>query len=181
MGSSIRMRVLLISDRQDGGIKRHVQCLRNCLPTEVEHYTIGEDEPFAGKNGHDWREFVQICRVIRKFKPDIVHFHTPNFLMALGARVLGCKFVCSWHTPTNHRMSIKTRVFFWLLGRKCYFLPVSSATWEGLKNWLPYAKGEVFYNPLKIDKIQGVIMEDNGRFVIGLLGRFADQKIGGAS
>lgn len=76
------MRVLFVSDRRDGGIKRHVRCLRSCLPPEVEHYTIGEDEPFSGKSGHDWRELAQICRAVRRFKPDIVHFHTPNLLMA---------------------------------------------------------------------------------------------------
>lgn len=52
------------------------------MPPEVEHYTIGEDEPFSGKSGHDWRELAQICRAVRRFKPDIVHFHTPNLLMA---------------------------------------------------------------------------------------------------
>ena len=155
------MKILYISDRRDGGIKRHVQCLRSCLPPEVEHYTIGEDEPFAGKSGHDWRELVQICRAVRRFRPSVVHFHTPNFFMALGARLMGCKRVCSWHTPTNRKMGLGVRVFFWLLGKGCYFLPVSSATWDGLKKWLPYAQGEVFYNPLKVNKIQGdMIMED---------------------
>lgn len=168
------MRILFISDRGDGGIKRHVQCLRSCLPQEVEHYTIGEDEPFAGKSGHDVKEFAQICCVIRKFKPDIVHFHTPNFLMALGARVLGCKLVCSWHTPTNRKMGLGARAFFWLLGKDCYFLPVSSATWEGLKKWLPYAKGEVFYNPMRVDSRNG--SRTGKKRVIGMVGRNADQK-----
>lgn len=168
------IKVLYISDRRDGGIKRHVQCLRVCLPGGVEHYTIGEDEPFAGKNGHDWREFVQFCRVVRRFKPDVVHFHTPNFLMALGARLMRCRLVCSWHTPTNRKLGMGTRVFLGLLGKKCYFLPVSSATWKGLKKWLPYAQGEVFYNPLKVTEIRGG--HDNRRFVVGLVGRFADQK-----
>lgn len=68
MRSSIRMRILFISDRQEGGIKRHMQCLRRCLPLEVEHYTIGEDESFAGKSGHDLREFVQICCAVRRCK-----------------------------------------------------------------------------------------------------------------
>ena len=119
---------------------------------------VDGDEPFAGKNGHDWREWFQIRRVIRTFKPDVVHFHTPVFFMALYVRIVrlfglfDCSIVCSWHLPAHRRMGWAYRVFFWLLGKDCYYLPVSTPTWEGLKRWLPYAKGEVFFNPVKIGR-----------------------------
>ena len=143
-----------------GGIVNHVKCLTDCLPPEVGRYVIGVDgdEPFAGKNGHDWREWFQIRRVIRTFKPDVVHFHTPVFFMALYVRIVrlfglfDCSIVCSWHLPAHRRMGWAYRVFFWLLGKDCYYLPVSTPTWEGLKRWLPYAKGEVFFNPVKIGR-----------------------------
>jgi len=179
------MRVLYVSDRGEGGIKRHVQCLRSCLPPEVERYTIGEDEPFAGKNGHDVREWLQIRRVVKWFRPDIVHFHTPCFLMALYVRLFSkAKIVCSWHTPTNGNVGLGVKVFFAILGKNCYFLPVSGATWAGLKKWLPYAQGEVFFNPLKRVVscqelgVSGVTTNPltTNHFTVGMVGRNADQK-----
>lgn len=170
------MKVLYISDRQDGGILRHVKCLRECLPPEVETYEIGlgGDEEFAGSSGHDMREFRQIRRVVEEFKPDIVHFHIPNLLMALYVgRLTSVPCVCSWHTPTTSRPKVGERLFFWLLGRRTYYLPVSSVTWHGLKQWLPYASGEVFFNPLKL-KPRNTRKE--GPFTVGMVGRSAYQK-----
>jgi len=169
------MKVLYISDRREGGIKRHVQCLRTCLPPEVSHYTIGEDEPFVGKSGHDVRAWFQIRRVVKTFNPDIVHFHTPNLLMALYVRLFSkVKRVCSWHTPTNRPVSRSQRLFFSVLG-KCYYLPVSGATWDGLKKWLPKAMGEVFFNPLKISG-QFEEKKSGSPRVVGMVGRAVDQK-----
>ncbi len=149
------MKILFISAKQDGGILRHVKCLRGCLPSSVETYEIGlgGNEGFAGRNGHDLREFCQIRLVIRSIGPNVVHFHISNVLMALYVGVftsLPC--VCSWHTPTSRKMSLGIRLFFALLGRRVYFLPVSSVTWKGLKAWLPYARGEVFFNSLRLEK-----------------------------
>ena len=98
------MRVLFISDRRDGGILRHVRCLRACLPPEVETYEIGcgADEEFAGQSGHDMREWIQIRRVIKSFKPDIVHFHIPAMLMVLYVRLFTrLPIIRSWHTQTT--------------------------------------------------------------------------------
>ena len=76
-------------------------------------------------------------------------------------------------------MSWKLRIFFWLLGKDCYYLPVSSVTWEGLKKWLPYAKGEVFFNSIRIEKAK-VRGEGEQRrewpFVVGMVGRNAEVK-----
>ena len=183
-----------------GGIVSHVKCLTECLPPEVGRYVIGVDgdEPFAGKNGHDWREWFQIRRVIRTFKPDVVHFHTPVFFMALYVRIVrlfglfDCSIVCSWHLPAHRRMGWAYRVFFWLLGKDCYYLPVSTPTWEGLKRWLPYAKGKVFYNPIRIrnreqgtgnrergtgnGKANNPTIQQSNNFIVGMVGRNAPVK-----
>ena len=187
------MRVLYIGDRGVGGIAGHVKCLTESLPSDVERHVIGVggDEAFAGKNGHDVREWFQIRRVIRTFRPDVVHFHIPNLFFALYLRIVrlfgffNCSVVCSWHTPTDRKMGWQHRVFFWLLGKDCYYLPVSSVTWEGLKKWLPYARGEVFYNPMRIgnrEEGRGKWEEGTGNweradnYVVGMVGRNADQK-----
>lgn len=148
----------MTSDRRMGGIQRYAQTLRACLPREeVETYVIGEDEPFAGKSGHDIREWFQIRRVLRDFKPDIIHFNCAPLLMLVYVWVqrhlpFGAKpkIVCSCHTPTNRPRSFRDRLFAFLLGRDCYLLPVSQATWDGILKFDPKAKGEVFYNPIRV-------------------------------
>jgi len=175
------MRILYISDRGAGGIANHVKCLVACLPTDVAHYTIGIDEPFAGKNGHDIREWFQIRRVVKRFRPDVIHFHAPCFLMALYVRLFSrAKVVCSWHMPTDHPCGMSDWIFFMLLGKRCYFLPVSSATWKGLQKWLPYARGEVFFNPVRLTDFthssQPSLLSKSNNFTVGMVGRAADVK-----
>ena len=176
------MRILYISDRRDGGILRHVKCLRKCLPPEVESFEIGlgGEEEFAGRSGHDLREFWQIRRVMRCFRPDIVHFHISNVLMAFYVRFFtSVPCVCTWHTPTNRKIKMGVRLFFSLLGRRAYYLPVSSFTWNGFKEWLPRAKGEVFFNPLRFKKPLPGYPSSQYRGscpVVGMVGRNADQK-----
>ena len=192
------MKILYISDRQDGGILRHVKCLRECLPPEVESYEIGHGgtEEFAGRNGHDIREWFQIRRIIRDFKPDIVHFHIPALMMMFYVRFFSnAKIVRSWHTPTMRAEGLKDRITRWLCGKKCYYLPVSGPTFDGLRRWAPGIRGEVFFNPIRIgsfgdmgidhfcrvehvDRVDGT---REGRFkgahaVVGMVGRNADQK-----
>lgn len=168
------MKILYVSDRGAGGIANHVKCLVECLPADVEHYAIGIDEPFAGRNGHDWREWFQIRRVVKRFLPDVIHFHAPCLLMALYARLFSrAKLVCSWHVPTNGKRRRGERLFLKILGKGCYYLPVGCATWKGLQRWMPGIRGEVFYNPLKIGTgmPQGKMVR-----VIGMVGRNADVK-----
>ena len=174
------MRVLYISDRRMGGIVSHVKCLTECLPPEVERYVIGVggDEEFAGTSGHDWREWFQIRRVIKAFRPDIVHFHTPSLFMAAYVRMRRIATVRSWHTPTTGKQGWKHRLFFWLLGKDCYYLPVSTPTWEGLKKWNPKVRGEVFFNPIRIGnrKSNNPTIQQSNNFIVGMVGRNADQK-----
>lgn len=72
-------------------------------------------------------------------------------------------------------MGIAKRLFFGLLGKRCYFLPVSSATWEGLKRWLPCAQGEVFYNPLRVGggRLRSADPTTRGEAIVGMVGRNA--------
>lgn len=163
------MRILFISDRRDGGIKRHVQRLRSCLPSEVEHYTIGEDEPFAGNSGHDWREFSQIRRVIKKFKPDIVHFHTIPLLMALYVKWI-CRIpkVCTIHTPSNPNPCLSRRLVNWAV-LPCYWLAVSAVNWKRFSAAHPSVKGEVFHNPIELIEPR----VNDRKMAIGMVGRNA--------
>ncbi|MBQ4385139.1 MAG: glycosyltransferase [Kiritimatiellae bacterium] len=149
------MKILFISDRRDGGILRHVRCLRQCLPKDVDTFEIGlgGDEEFAGSSGHDIREFWQLRRIIKNFKPDIVHFHIPVLLMAVYVRFFTrLPIIRSWHTPTAGKEGLKDKIMRWVLGRGCYYLPVSGKTLEGLRQWCPTIKGEVFYNPIRINR-----------------------------
>lgn len=142
------MRVLIIGDRGGGGVLNYVRTLQACMPPEVVVKTINGEE-FAGRNGHDIREWFQIRSICKRFKPDVVHFNVPVLFMALYVRLFThAKIVCSWHMPTTARNpSRSNKCFFKVLGSKCYYLPVSSVTWSGLKRWLPNAEGEVFFNP----------------------------------
>lgn len=174
------MRVLYISDRKDGGILRHVRCLRECLPPEVETFEIGNggDEEFAGKSGHDIREIWQIRRVIRTFHPDIVHFHIPALMMVAYVRFIArLPIVRSWHTPTTGKEGLRRRLIRWWFGRMCFYLPVSGPTWEGLKRWSPRIRGEVFYNPVQIDNsLCPHPPKGEKGLTVGMVGRNADQK-----
>jgi len=117
---------------------------------------IGGDGPFAGRNGHDIREWFQIRRVISEFKPDVVHFHVPILLMAVYVKIFfRGKLVCSWHLPTDaESQRMGEKVFLKLVGLNCYFLPVSNVTWKGLRHWLPHVQGEVFFNPVRIGSLE---------------------------
>lgn len=180
-------RILLVSDRRNGGILNHVRCLLTCLRSDgaIPCYAIGLDVPFAGTSGHDVREWVQVRHVMQDFRPDIIHFHTPNLLMALYVRLHNLwsrhnvSVVCSWHTPTNHPPSFGQWVFFWLLGPACYYLPVSTPTWNGFRKWLPKARGEVFFNPVRLADFPqsgNRTIRQSGNYCVGMVGRAAAQK-----
>ncbi len=173
------MRVLYISDRGKGGIKNHVQCLRRCLPEDVVHYTIGEDEPFAGSSGHSFAEWWQIRRVIKTFKPDVIHLHTLPLLMCLYLRLFARRIprFVSLHTKFDKKLSFKDRLLHWLVA-PAYYLPVSSVTWEGFKQWRKGVQGEVFFNPIEIpnQSPNTELLTPNSDLIAGLIGRFADVK-----
>ena len=170
------MRILYISDRGEGGVKSHVRCLKECLPKDVKIYQIGAsgDEEFAGHNGHSFKELLQIRRVIREFKPDIVHLHIYPLMMCLYLKLFtNIPRVASIHTKTDNRLSLKKRLLYWLM-RPCFYLPVSTRTWQGFKAQYPNANGEVFYNPIKIIDVDK--KAEGKRMIAGIVGRCADVK-----
>lgn len=174
------MRILYISDRGKGGIKNHVKCLLECLKgvEGVESYCIGEDEPFAGKRGHDFAEWLQMRRVVKTFKPDVIHLHILPFWMCLYIKLF-VRVPCfvSLHTPFDNKPPLRDRILHWLV-KTAYCLPVSSATWVGFQKWFKNVKGEVFFNPVLItDSICRTPSPVANSFpVVGLVGRFADVK-----
>lgn len=175
------MKILYISDRQDGGILRHVRCLRQCLPADVESFEIGlgGDEEFAGRSGHDFRELWQIRRVIRVFKPDIVHLHCQPLMMLLYLKYFtSIPRICSLHTPSRRKVAWDRHILN-LTVQPCYFLAVSSKTWKRFLWNYPKAQGAVFYNPLRVGDAQGCGWRSsmNARnMIVGMLGRNADVK-----
>lgn len=176
------MKVLYISDRRMGGIVSHVKCLTECLPPEVERYVIGVggDEEFAGTSGHDWREWFQIRRVIKTFRPDVIHFNTIPLFMALYVKFFWKGgVVCAIHTPSGAKKIAWDRALLNWAIEPCYWLPVSGANWRNFKARYPKARGEVFFNPIRIEeakaKVQGEQKNDSF-FIVGMVGRNADQK-----
>ncbi len=181
------MRILYISDRGSGGIKNHVQCLRRCLPQDVGCYTIGEDEPFTGASGHSFAEWKQIRRVVKNFKPDVIHLHTLPLLMCLYLRLFARRIprFVSLHTPGDRKPPFKERILHWLVA-PAYYLPVSSVTWQGFQQWYKGVKGEVFFNPIEIKgggNSSQTTNVDASQYAnchhlvtAGLIGRWADQK-----
>lgn len=172
----LKVRVLLIGDRGVGGIKSYAKTLSDCLKGFTPCFNLGEDELFIGRNGHDIRDWFQIRRIVREFRPDIIHVNKFSLMMLLYLKFFTqIPRVVSLHMSYDRRLSIKDRILFWAL-RPCYFLPVSSATWAGFRAHYPAAKGEVFFNPIRLalqDRESRAVARKD---VIGMVGRNADAK-----
>lgn len=172
------MKILYISDRRPGGIVNHVKCLTSCLPKEIGRYVIGfgGDEEFAGKNGHDIREFFQIRRVVKSFKPDVVHFNTIPLFMALYLKwVNRVSKVCAIHTPSAKCVAHDRATLNWAI-EPCYWLPVSKHNWDSFKSVYPRARGEVFFNPVRLSDFSSFVRVKNVAPIVGMVGRNAAQK-----
>ena len=180
------MRILMLGDWGPGGILSHTKCLlrelRACEGVEI--YCIGEDEPYVGEKlqGHDIRKLFQLRRVIKKFKPDVVHiqkFCLVNFFyLKFFTRI---PRIVSLHMPYGGLRGSKGHVLKWLMS-PCYFLPVSSATWQSFQLLFPNSHGEVFFNPIQVGDVRvqpGEVSDlwKNGDVpVVGMLGRNAEAK-----
>ena len=212
------MKVLyLINAGIMGGRERHVMTLVRSLPKEIEYcicaVSAGEATEamqaaglnvrvLGGCNGHDVRVFPRFIRLLREFKPDVVHAHSgaliPYIVMRFFPRIA---LVQSVHGPSvsgaewaARRKSVAWKVksiLSWILERKPdYYLPVSQATWDEFKIVHPDAKGEVFFNALNLDALpearrpqgecptEGASQQNPSvrRRVVGMVGRMADQK-----
>ena len=175
------MKVLyLINAGIMGGRERHVMTLVRSLPKEIEYcicaVSAGEATEamqaaglnvrvLGGCNGHDLHVFPRFIRLLREFKPDVVHAHSVALLPYVAMRFFPkIALVQSVHGPSvsgvewaARRKSIAWKMkssLSWILERKPdYYLPVSQATWDEFKIVHPDAKGEVFFNALNLDAL----------------------------
>ncbi len=152
-----------------GGLERHVQCLAQSLPKEVESLicvtgcdgAASEAMRDAGLNvvtlgcssGHDLRLLPRFRRVMKEFKPDVVHGHSVALLASVYLKWRSTvPLIQSLHTPASTR-TLKDRLFDWIAKKPDYFLPVSAETWKGYKKLYPTTQGEVLFNPLFLSAI----------------------------
>lgn len=201
------MKVLyVINTGQMGGLQMHVKCLMESLAgvvetavainTEIDPKAVSlfEDAGFKvyrlkGKSGHDWRVVGRFKKILEDFQPDVIHAHGLPFFVAIW--FLWKKLFCSQSPTTNHQSPIihslhtpprkprrLKRIEWFVLERVVdYWLPVSTSTWNEFKKWHPRAKGEVFFNPIKIGVEKRCRCRADGQpFVVGMVGRNADQK-----
>ena len=152
-----------------GGMERHVHCLAKSLQgaADCRVLIIGEEGPLGAamradgiavtalgcRNGHDLRIFPRLHRVMREFKPDIVHTQTLILFPSLYFKLFGRKtpYLLSIHMPTKRKGVLAHLLWNWLGRRINYHLPVSSETWKMFRSVYPWAKGEVFFNPVRIE------------------------------
>ena len=181
-----------------GGLQRHVLCLMESLKgiadtavvinTEIDPQLVPMFENkgvkiyrLHGKSGHDWWIVGRFRKVLKDFKPDIIHAH--------GLPLFCLFYLCLFHRniPVLHSIHTPSQkpsfgnLFIWKLleWRVCYWLPVSSSTWEMFKKWHPKASGEVFFNPVRLGdfpKTKDFVGRKEVRFVVGMVGRNADVK-----
>lgn len=184
------MRILYLMDRGImGGLQRHTQCLADCLKNEHEVvvcvYGCGgpvvesmratglDVRVLEGKSGHDFGALPKFVKLLKTFRPDVIHAHMLGFLplvyLALCARKI--PLVLSHHTAPGPE-GLLTRLF---RRRIDYHLAVSQVTLELLKQCNPLAKGEVFYNPVQIWNDRSGSSKTRSRSV-GMVGRAADVK-----
>ena len=199
------MRILyLINAGIMGGRERHVLTLVSSLPKEVEYCVCAVSGGAAtdamleaglnvrvlgGRNGHDLKIVPRFIELLREFKPDIVHAHSgaflPYFVLNWFRRI---PLVQSIHGPSasgeeyearrvNLKWKLKAFVSRLFERTPDYYLPVSNATWDDFKSICPNAKGEVFFNALKLDGLPRAAKKDGApKKIVGMVGRMASVK-----
>ncbi len=185
-----------------GGRERHVHTLVKSLPGHVEYcvcaVSAGEATEamvadgvnvtvLGGRSGHDFKVYSRFKKLMRTFKPDVVHAHTTALLPFMALRSFkNVPVILSVHGPSTstdecvaRQKSIVWQLKSWikrkLQRRPDYYLPVSRATWLDFLKVCPNAKGEVFFNALNFSRLPPPAEKKSGR-IIGMVGRMADQK-----
>ena len=83
------------------------------------------------------------------------------------------KVFSSIHTPSGAvKVAFDRAVLNWAV-EPCYWLPVSGANWRSFKTRYPKARGEVFFNPVRIG--EGAELEKR----VGVGGRELEKRVGG--
>lgn len=203
------MRILyVINTGLMGGLQMHVKCLMQALKgiaetvvainVEIDPQLLSTFEQeglkvyrLGGRSGHDWRVVGRFKKVLTDFKPDVIHAHGLPFFCAvwlLCSRIFkssrslaSIPILHSIHT-TPSKPRGKGYLESFVLNRLVdYWLPVSTPTWAAFKKWHPKAKGEVFFNPLRLSdslpqRIKQSQIKQLNNFTIGMVGRDADVK-----
>ena len=175
-----------------GGRERHVHTLVKSLPSSVEPLicavsggaatdAMAKDglnvQVLGGKNGHDPKVFFRFIRLLRAFKPDIIHAHGNAFIPTSAMRLFPhIPLIESLHGPASPNAK---RLLSTLPRRPDYYLPVSQATWDAFQRLHPSARGEVFYNALNLTNLPtagSAGANTAGKRIIGMIGRMADVK-----
>ena len=199
------MKVLyLINAGIMGGRERHVLTLVKSLPKGVEHCVCAVSggaatdamreaglnvKVLGGRSGHDIRIVTRFIRLLRAFRPDVVHAHSSAFLPYVVLNCFrGVPLIQSIHGPSasgkeyearakSLKWKVKTFASRLFERKPDYYLPVSNATWDDFKTVHPCAKGEVFFNALNLDKLPKAKKDISQRkIVVGMVGRMADVK-----
>ena len=191
------MKVLyVVNEALMGGIQRHVLCLMQSLQGVADTAVVFNVESDAsvirmfedaglkvyrlkGRSGHDLRIVGRFRRVLADFCPDVIHAHVLPVLVLLALR-FGLKgrtpVINSLHMRMG-RQSLAGRLMDLLCrGTVDYWLPVSAATGDAIWRGHPKAKGEVFFNPIKIGKMGIGKREPADNYIVGMVGRNEDQK-----
>lgn len=190
------MRILYITDGGPGGISSHVRCLTQCLKgvadvmvcitqkTDALRQMLDEDGTAYHlcncTSGHDFRLVIELRRVVKSFKPDVIHLHDSRLFGALYLKFFTrIPRVCSIHLPSNPDPDFSRLVVNWAV-QPCYWLPVSRANWERFHAYHPKVEGEVFFNPVRIRNIghhsPTPTLNSNSSPIIGMVGRNAEVK-----
>ena len=195
------MRVLyVINTGLVGGLQAHVKCLMQSLAgvaetavainTEIDPKVVQMFEEaglnvyrLRGQSGHDWRVIGRFKRVLADFKPDVIHAHGLPFFCAVWLFFhRHAPIIHSLHTPP-HKPHGKGLLEWFILDRLIdYWFPVSTSTWTEFRRWHPRAKGEVFFNPLRLSDFNNRTIrtirtiEQSNNLIVGMVGRNADQK-----
>lgn len=186
-----------------GGRERHVQTLVKSLPAAVVPLICAVSggaatdamihdglnvQVLGGKSGHDPKSLIRFIRLVRAFKPDIIHAHGTAFLPTSAMRLFPhIPLIESLHGPATPadraRSSLRTaiaRLLAALPRRPDYYLPVSQATWDGFLRYHPSASGEVLYNSISLAGLPKVGSMSNAlhakKRIIGMVGRMAEVK-----
>lgn len=186
-----------------GGRERHVYTLVKSLPKDIEYLicavSSGESTKemqvkgcnvrvLGCRNGHDVRLLWRFYKVIKGFKPDLIHAHSEAIIPFWVLRFFkSIPIVYSIHGPSTDaaECGVRGRPFWGCLKSKIekllkrkpdYFLPVSKATWEEFLTLTPKVKGEVFFNALDFSILPNSEKKVNVAPVVGMVARLADQK-----
>lgn len=200
------MKVLLVlGPAEVAGIQRHVAAF---VPTLVRRNDVTvvflfEDGPAArqireagatvyvlgGRNGHSVKMGVGFARLLRRVRPEVVHFHETHLVPLVVCRVLGVKaIVATEHCSlANTRALWKTRVLYRLLGGLgARMTAVSSATLDAVADLGGFrgVRDRVVWNCVDIDRLGAAERLTARRNlglpadaeIVGAVGRLAAQK-----